>query len=1238
MVEQAGSPAYEAESSLADSRAQFVGSLGRRLEALRAALAALEQSPRSSTHRDHLRRRIHAFGAAAGVLGFERVFEAFRQAEVVLGSTGPSSLGSAELGLVARTVDLVPSLVLGAGGTPSSRPPAFERRTGYPTSVLVFGAAPLAESLVAAASSGGASLECERTEDATRAEEIVRVTAPDVAVIDADRAGARALMETLTYDPLLDPVRIVAVGTFDRPEAAADLVSLGVARVLPKPVSPEALKRSVLEVAGERGPGPDRVEPIGDVTVEALAERLAQELRRGLVESLKPQGRGVTVALGDGTDVLAAAWSSVARIRELVTLRSGGEVRFEATGPEGAVPLAPWMGDERPRTTGTGERRSSEGVSLAGRIIVVADDDPSVVWFLSGLFRAAGAEVLEAHDGRRALSLVRREWPDVVVSDILMPELDGFALCREIKRDVALSDTPVVLLSWKEDLLQRVRELGADADGYLRKEATASTVVQRIREVLLPRARVEARVAAGTLARGRLDGLTPRLILDVLCRNDQNAHLTVRDAAFLYEVDVRNGRVRTATRTASDGRAETGERALSTLLGVRAGRFAVRRDVSECPTDWDRDLKDLLATPIERARAARGLLSDPRRVARVEMDATALEPYLAATPMSVRETAERLSDGESPENILHSGVSSALLESVLIDAVLHGAVTRLVGRNGDDLLAKEVLAEQNLRAAFARELPKPAAAPTPLPALADLVPRPDEPPDSPLAAVVSDERSQGGEAGPEEPRMVPRPGEEPVPSPLQAVLSPAPADVIIPAPSAAFAASAPTTPGFQSSLGPSIPEPPPSDSFAGEGFETLLVDSNPPPMDPDRSPSAKPKAFAPILSAPPELSPLESALLSVAAPTSARSRFTSSVPPPSSERDETRAGPPLARPGQGAEQGPVIIGAPERQPSLDEPGVDLGTAVAAVGETPGAPPKAAAAPAAAPEAPVAEAAPEDPAPESGRRPTAQSVPQEAGETPRDGARAEALAKASTGPIPLEVTTRVDESGASEVPIALETRKDVLSRGDTKPSALAVPEESEPKKDLTPSSSATQKSAATGSGSRKHETGQQTRRVVRGPSLPGKPRGDAAPKEGGAGGTLGIAAVVTIAAFSSFSIVRAIRGVPEALPEPAPPLVVSVPEPSAAPVGSAPLPPLSIAVRDMDLPAGLSVDADRGLLEIEIDAAQNLHVDGVLIGPGPFRQVPLREGMHTLRIEGSGVDLSRPVEIRKGRRVRVGLSR
>ncbi|MCB9603613.1 MAG: response regulator [Sandaracinus sp.] len=84
--------------------------------------------------------------------------------------------------------------------------------------------------------------------------------------------------------------------------------------------------------------------------------------------------------------------------------------------------------------------RGSDDVSLEGRRVVVADDDPAVVWFFAGLLREAGAIAIECEDGREALDEARRKRPDVIVSDILMPRLDGLALCRELKRDPGLAD------------------------------------------------------------------------------------------------------------------------------------------------------------------------------------------------------------------------------------------------------------------------------------------------------------------------------------------------------------------------------------------------------------------------------------------------------------------------------------------------------------------------------------------------------------------------------------------------------------------------------------------------------------------------------------------------------------------------------------------------------------------------------------------------------------------------------
>jgi DNA-binding response OmpR family regulator len=337
----------------------------------------------------------------------------------------------------------------------------------------------------------------------------------------------------------------------------------------------------------------------------------------------------------------------------------------------------PWNFSER-RAGERGVRSPGEGsgVSLQGRRMVVADDDPAVVWFMSGLLKAVGVEVLEAHDGRRALEQTFDAWPDVVVSDVLMPKLDGFSLCHEIKRDVVVRDTPVILLSWKEDLLQRVRELGGSADGYLRKEAAASAVVERVREVLRARARVEDRIQSGGEVRGRLDGITPRLVLSLACREERDVRVTVRDAAFLFEARVRRGQLVSVTRSSQDGSFARGAGVLPSLLGAAAGRFAVTPDNTGCRVDLHGTLADLLKLPIEQARESLKAVaaSSLVRLARVELDRPLVEAYLASTPEPAATLMRRLLAGESAKDLVLAGTPSSLLEAVLSDVARRGGV------------------------------------------------------------------------------------------------------------------------------------------------------------------------------------------------------------------------------------------------------------------------------------------------------------------------------------------------------------------------------------------------------------------------------------------------------------------------------------------------------------------------------------------------------------------------------------
>lgn len=873
-AEEAGSES--AETRVSRARAEFVSTLGRRLTALRNTLHQLEDDPASRERRDMLQRRVHALSSAARVLGFDGVSDALEEAERALAkSASGGAVAATDLAEVSRALDLLPSIAWGAKPPRSSVELPEDSAligAGWPLCILVFGPPALETSLA----SDEQLIEVELAADAEAFRELAERIGPDVAVIDGDQRGARELIETLAHDPNLPSFPVIVVGSFEHPEAASSFVAQGAARVLPKPVGPEALWRAVHEASrhesGLRGPR----EPIGDVTVDELAQRIAAEVRRGLVEGVDPASAGVSVPLGDGTDVLAAVWGAVARVRELLTMRSRGSVRFTSGGPEGAVPLAPWTGAERRAGERGGALRRSDGVPLEGRRAVVVDDDPAVVWFLSGLLRTSGVEVAEAHDGLRARELVLQGMPHLVVSDVLMPGLDGFSLCRDIKRDVAVRDVPVILLSWKEDLLQRVRELGAGADGYLRKEAAASTVLSRIREVMRPRARVEARMQAGGEVRGRLDGLTTRLLLELSRRHQPSSRITVRDSVYLYEAEMREGRLCCITRTATDGSFERGARVLDALIGVSAGRFVVTPSRAHAREDFTASLDELIKPRIQRARALQRVFEGREldRLDAVVLDVETVGAYLDATPEPARGIFAKLLGGTGPREILEARPQQRFfLEQVLSDVARRGAVVEVM-RDGEPVDLDES--------------PRPASPSAPAP---EVTPGPL------FTLEISPAPPDVGEAVArwEKPDLLLREASQPLP--LSRTVTPVPA--LAPEPSeAGFPPEPRTAPGMGPvKLSLPVPEPVPA--------------AEPAPVEPEEE---APQVEEPAPETGAEAAGEPSMMSAEPAQETARSQDVPSEPPP-----ETRETPATLRAEPSPDEPPVALDQPKsKQPRVGD--------------------------------------------------------------------------------------------------------------------------------------------------------------------------------------------------------------------------------------------------------------------------------------------------------------------------------
>lgn len=113
--------------------------------------------------------------------------------------------------------------------------------------------------------------------------------------------------------------------------------------------------------------------------------------------------------------------------------------------------------------------------------ILVVDDDPKIVHLVRTYLEREGFRVSSAADGRAALEAARANHPALIVLDVMLPEVDGLAVTRVLRRD---SDVPVLMLSARGSATDRVAGLGEGADDYLAKPFSPAELVMRVKAIL----------------------------------------------------------------------------------------------------------------------------------------------------------------------------------------------------------------------------------------------------------------------------------------------------------------------------------------------------------------------------------------------------------------------------------------------------------------------------------------------------------------------------------------------------------------------------------------------------------------------------------------------------------------------------------------------------------------------------------------------------------------------------------
>ena len=120
---------------------------------------------------------------------------------------------------------------------------------------------------------------------------------------------------------------------------------------------------------------------------------------------------------------------------------------------------------------------------MADRVLLV-DDDPDTLRLVSIMLQRQGYDVGAASSGTHALSMIEKEQPDLILLDVMMPDIDGFEVARRIRSNPSSANVPIIMFTAKAQVEDRVKGFEAGADDYLTKPTQPRELFAHMKAVL----------------------------------------------------------------------------------------------------------------------------------------------------------------------------------------------------------------------------------------------------------------------------------------------------------------------------------------------------------------------------------------------------------------------------------------------------------------------------------------------------------------------------------------------------------------------------------------------------------------------------------------------------------------------------------------------------------------------------------------------------------------------------------
>lgn len=116
--------------------------------------------------------------------------------------------------------------------------------------------------------------------------------------------------------------------------------------------------------------------------------------------------------------------------------------------------------------------------------ILLVDDEPHIIIMLANRIKHAGYEIITAGDGQEGLEKARKEKPDLIILDVMLPKLDGYKVCRMLKFDEKYKQIPIIMFTARAQKIDKETAESVGADGYITKPFEPQILLDKIKELL----------------------------------------------------------------------------------------------------------------------------------------------------------------------------------------------------------------------------------------------------------------------------------------------------------------------------------------------------------------------------------------------------------------------------------------------------------------------------------------------------------------------------------------------------------------------------------------------------------------------------------------------------------------------------------------------------------------------------------------------------------------------------------